>query len=149
MPRPFHRVIDSRWYNGLESFLPSKNKHGLRGPCYSTNKQSVTLTNERAPLYPTIPILGHALQHGCSIHFAGTSVGFRGRRRRRRFPLATGNSPPRVENCEVKCVTGRRGGNRRDGESMSSFLVVTQPAEADLAAGKTSRFWPVTRILRY
>lgn len=55
----------------------------------------------------------------------------------------------RVENCEVKCVTGRRGGNRKDGESMSSFLVVTQPAEADLAAGKTSRFWPVTRILRY
>lgn len=43
----------------------------------------------------------------------------------------------RVENCEVKCVTGRRGGNRRDGESMSSFLVVPRNA--------TRRGWPCSR----
>lgn len=143
MPRPFHRVIDSRWYNGLESFLPSKNKHSLRGPCTLPTSKVSRLQTSELPFIQLFPFLAML----CNTDVASTLLerlsvsgvgggedGFHSRRGILRRYM-------RVENCEVKCVTGRRGGNRRDGEeSMSSFLVVTQPAEADLAAGKTSRF---------
>lgn len=97
MPRPFHRVIDSRRYiMDWKAFFRQKNKQPTLGPMWHTSKVSRLQQRASSPFVSiTIPILGQALQHGRSIHFAGTAVGFRGRRRRRLgSPLAAGNSPP-------------------------------------------------------
>lgn len=67
-----------------KAFFRQKNKQPTLGPMWHTSKVSRLQRRASSPFVSiTIPILGQALQHGRSIHFAGTAVGFRGRRRRR------------------------------------------------------------------